>query len=82
MHPDVCLDPLPPSFRDAHVAKRHKGLAGVGENTCTFAMTFKTVSSVADHADGGAHAAVRASADSVLLLASAAVCMAPCLMSF
>ena len=31
-HPAVCPDPLPPSFRDAHVAKRHKRLAGVGEN--------------------------------------------------
>ena len=31
-HPDVCPDPLPPSFHDAHVAKRHERLAGVGES--------------------------------------------------
>ena len=37
-------------------------------------MIFKIVSSVADHADGGADAAVSASADSVLLLAAAASC--------
>ena len=41
-------------------------------STCPFAMTFKIVYSVVDHADGDADAAVSASADSVLLLAAAA----------